>query len=170
MRGFEFLKPHEIHGEKRVDLESLNATIYQNRLLWMLLITQQPIPISRFANAMKGDKIGAVDNYQLLYENKGVNPVGVRIYADFGDVPGRQIKISLSNKKDDSDVVEFLGNTADAPSFNKRLSDTIVVMPQSKLWVNGINLSAFPLDVNDTFRVRVFDPGEFIASRDWELR
>lgn len=175
MAGYDFLQPiFDFPGKlakdaKRWVLELRNTLVMQNRILWLICTTQQPIPVSKFGATIAGDKIGTTDNYILLFENTSVNPVGTRVLAVFGSPPGVQVKLSLTSQKDDSGLVDFLGNTASGPSFNKRLSDTLVLPPKGQLWINTAD-TTMALGSSDIFRVRVFDPGEIITSPDWELR
>ncbi|OFV82579.1 MAG: hypothetical protein A2W26_02475 [Acidobacteria bacterium RBG_16_64_8] len=148
---------------------SLDAQVMTERLLWLMLASQNPVPAGRFERALTGDVIGNVAGYYELYQNKGLNPVAVAIYATFTGVAGKQVKLATKNDPSDVTVVDYLGNTAAPPSFNKRISATTVLRPGEILYA-GTADTAFALVVGDVFNVRIFDPREYVADSVWQAR
>ena len=80
---------------------------------------------------------------------------------------GDQVKLSVSESSDDAGLVDYLGNTASGPSFNKRMSDTILLAPRQTLYVNTANTN-FALTDSDVLRVRLFDVAELVGLQSWE--
>lgn len=135
------------------------------RLAWMLLLSQSPLPITRVMGSFKGDAIGAVDGYLSLVQNKQAWPIAVRIAAELNGArnPGVQVKLAFGQDGSDEQVADYLGSSGQAPSYNKRISDPIILRPAAALYINTADVN-FPLDAGDVFRIRIYDPGDFIPA------
>jgi hypothetical protein len=151
-----------------------------NRLAWVQLCGMSPLPAGRFVTALFGDALDNVAGaYTVLYRNVCANPVGVAIYAAIATL-GAQVKIGIGNDPGDSQVVDYLGNTPGAPSYNKRISSTVVLNPAESLYIALAgdlqlppipgNLYAFPTTSDDRFNIRVFDPAIYMPDVSWETR
>lgn len=150
------------------DFMMQSATL-NNRIAFLTIMSQNPLPAGRFEQALRGDAIGAVDRYVRLYENTSLNPIGVAVYAQFTGAAGKQVKLALYPDGGDVTVVDYLGNTLASPSFNKKISATTILKPGEKLWINTADTN-FALVAADTFNVRVFDPREYVGDRNWEAK
>lgn len=161
LKGLKALTPLD-------DFMAQSATL-NNRLAFLTIMSQSPLPAGRFEQAMIGSDIGAIDQYKTMYENTGLNPVGIAVYAAFTGVAGKQVKLALMPDGGDATVVDYLGNSAVSPSFGKRISATTILKPGEKLWINTAN-TAVALIATDVFNVRIFDPREYVGDRSWEAK
>jgi hypothetical protein len=171
-QGWSIFKALEFPGGPEIQPSATalyNALVMSNRLAWMNLLATQPLVTGKFATSMTGERIGAVDNYIELFTNKAAHPVAVRVLGSFSGIPGKQVKLALTPDSQDSSVVDYLGNTASAPSFNKRLTDSIVLMPNETIYINTVD-PMFNLVLTDIFRVRLLDPAAIVANPSWEVR
>lgn len=154
-------------------LSAREADLFQllmehNRLLYLNCLMQTAIA-GKFESPVLGSAIGAVDKFVPVYRNKYPNPVAVTVLGLFSGVPGKQVKLSLSQANTNAEVVDFLGNTASAPSFNKRISGTILLQPHQELFINTADTN-FALVAGDIFAVRVFDVRQLVADSSWETK
>ena len=163
----ELLKPQK--GKDPLSQTLLDAAVLNNRVFWLMLISQSPLPAGSFEQGLIGTQILANNEYVLLYRNPQTAPVGVAIYAAFTSAAGRQIKLALRPDNGDVTVVDYLGNTPNPPSFNKRISATTVLKPGESLYANCADIN-FPWAVGDVLKVRVFDPLTYLADSSWESK
>jgi hypothetical protein len=144
-----------------------------NRIAWLQLCAMSPLPAGRFLSPLRGDQFDLVTgNYVELARNIQANPVGVAVYAQFNGIGalGAQVKIALSNDAGDSTVVDYLGASPQPPSFNKRISQTIILNPAERLFIALVTIPVFLLDALDRFVVRMMDPGSYMSDPNWETR
>lgn len=138
----------------------------QNRLNYLQCLMIKGVA-GRFERPVFGNLIGATDRYISVIRNGQANPISVTISAQFGAVPGKAIKLSFSGSQAASEVVDYLGNSALAPSFGKLISDPILLIPGQELFINTAN-TLIALDAGDMFSVRVFDVAKFLVDGVWE--
>jgi hypothetical protein len=140
-----------------------------SRLQWLILLAQSPMPTTRFGARLLGSAIGTTNRYVSLYENSQPHPVAVKVLYTVGIVPGTQVALSTSQDTSNESAIDYLGNTSASPSFGKVISDNIILKAKQTLYINTAD-TAFTLDANDIFRVRVFDPSEFLKEDSWQRR
>lgn len=147
-----------------------------NRISWLQLCAMSPLPAGRFLTPLRGNALDLVNGtYVELARNIQANPVGVAVYAQFNGIGalGAQTKIALSNDAGDSTVVDYLGASPNPPSFNKRISQTIILNPAERLFIalaETFPAPPFPTDASDLFVVRMMDPGSYMSDSNWETR
>lgn len=137
----------------------------QIRLHWMLLLAQNPLPVTRIQGSFKGSALGSTDAYVELFKNRNSWPLAIRVAAEFNGAanPGTQVKLAFSTDGSDEQVADYLGSTANAPSYNKRITDPLILNPGATLYINTAD-TGFALDASDVFRLRIFDPGDFLTA------
>lgn len=167
MAILDLLKPQT--GKDALSQTLLDAAVLNNRVFWLMLVGQSPLPAGSFEEAANGGQILTDNQYIPLYRNPQSTPVGVAIYATFVGEAGKQVKLALRPDGGDVTVVDYLGNTAAPPSFNKRISSTVVLKPQESLYINTVDTN-FALAAGDVFKVRVFDPIAYLADTAWQSR
>lgn len=140
-----------------------------SRLQWLILLAQSPMPTARFGARLLGSAIGTTNRYVALYENSQPHPVAVKVLYTVGNLPGTQVALSTSQDTSNESAVDYLGNTSASPSFGKVVSDNIILRAKQTLYINTADTN-FALDANDIFRVRVFDPSEFLKEDSWQRR
>lgn len=145
--------------------------IGMNRLLFVLALGQGAAG-GRFETPVLGDAIqaavaGTVANFVRVFQNPNPYPVAVTLLGQFSGAPGKQVKISLSQAQSTSEVIDFLGNTAAAPSFAKRISVPIILAPKQEIFIASADV-VFPLVAADIFAVRVLDIRKLISDSAWE--
>jgi hypothetical protein len=153
--------------------------LMNNRLLWLQLVGMNPLPMGEFATTLLGSAIPLlplwappiVPLYTSLYKNNESNLVGLVIGGQFAGAPGKQVKLSLSGDSSDEQVVDYLGDTPSAPSFNKRFSATIVLAPKQELFIAyAADPAVFPCTAATKFTVKVFNPARYLNDVKWEAR
>lgn len=155
------------------NLVSIDAMVTNNRLLWLQLCAQNPLPTGYFDTPVRGMAIqaavtGIQAGYIPLFTNKSNNCVGVMVYATF-HVAGMQVKLSQNSNLADESVIDYLGSTALAPAFNKRISNTSIVVPNQTVYIASNDVGVVLTDA-DMFRVLVFDPVRYMNDNTWEAK
>lgn len=145
--------------------------INMNRLLFVLALGQGAAG-GKFEKPVQGDEIQAMVSgtdagFISVYKNPNPYPVAVTILGQFSGVPGKQVKISLSQAQASNEVIDYLGNTAAAPSFNKRISVPIILAPKQEIFIASAD-TGFALLAADIFAVRVLDIRRLVADAAWE--
>lgn len=138
----------------------------QNRLNYLQCLMVKGVA-GRFGKPVFGNAIGSSSQFIQVIRNGQANPISVTIAAQFAGGPGKQVKLSFSGSQAASEVVDYLGNTAAAPSFGKVISDPILLVPGQELFVACAD-PVFPLDAGDLLTVRVFDVAKFLTDGVWE--
>lgn len=121
----------------------------------------------RFMRPVTGDRIGSSAAFIEAYRSTSSNPVAVVVAAQFTGVPGKQVKLSLAASDNAAEVVDYLGNSALAPSFGKIISYPILVKPNQALWITTAN-TLIPLVIGDVFTIRMFDAREYLTDDVWQ--
>lgn len=166
LRKSQMMTREEALNPREKDL--FDALITTNRLLFLLCLTAKATA-GRFERAVTGDMIGVTDLFIPMYKNQSSYPLGVVIGGQFNSAAGRQIKLSLSQSGASSEVVDYLGNAASGPSFGKRISDPILLVPNQQLWINTADVN-FALAAIDIFTVRIFDLAQYLSESAWQQR
>lgn len=151
-------------GQKlSANMEELYRAIYLNVLL------QAPMPSGRFSGTILGTAMTSAD-FVPLYVNNANSLVALRVLFDVGAIPGVQVYLSYSTDASFEQVIDYLGNSALTPSYNKRISDTILVLPAQTIYIAPVNFAIFPPKADDKFRLRVWDPTSFMRADAFRLR
>lgn len=158
------LKSNAQLNDREQDL--FNELIAMNRLLFLLALGQNTVA-GKFEKPVTGDLIGTSANFISVYRNPNPYPVAVTVVGQFMGIAGKQVKLSLSQSQASGEVVDFLGNTPAAPSYNKRISTAILLAPKQELFIASAD-TGFTLLAADIFAVRVFDVRRFVADSSWE--
>jgi hypothetical protein len=164
-----------------VDALAYEQKVIGNRIGWLQLCAANPLPAGRFLPAMLGTAIpsgvGVNGRFVEIARNDVANPIGVAVYGQIV-TSGLQVKLSLGNDSGGSLIIDYLGATPASPSFNKRISCTVILNPAERLYI-GLQEDpppevpgtySFPPTADDKFVVRVLDPAAYIADGNWETR
>jgi hypothetical protein len=166
---------------RKTDQLSYEQGVINNRLSWLQLCALNPLPAGRFLPALLGTAIpsalGTVGSYSEIARNDLSNPIGIAVYGQFTTL-GLQVKLSLGDDSGGSLIIDYLGATAAFPSFNKRISCTVILNPAERLYI-GLQEDPPPAvpgtysfipTVDDRFVVRVLNPAAYIDDGNWETR
>lgn len=127
----------------------------QAQVFYLTLLCQNG-PVTEVTSPVVGTLIE--DEYVELYKNNTNNPVRVQAFADL-ITPGCGAILSLTRDKGDQGKVDVLALVANG----RTESVQVILMPTTSLWVRNFRFTAFPMTVDDTIRVRVFDPMKLLS-------
>jgi hypothetical protein len=167
-----------------VDQLAYEQGVIGNRLKWLTLCALNPLPAGRFLPALLGTTIpypgigpGVIAQYVEIARNDLSNPIGIAVYGQI-DTLGLQVKLSLGDDVGGSLIIDYLGATAAFPSFNKRISCSVILNPAERLYIAlqedpppaVAGTYSFTPTASDRFVVRVLDPAAYINDGNWETR
>lgn len=139
------------------------------RIQYLQLLLASPMPTGKVARRMVGTEITVATRYFELYRNQSPYPQAVVIAAQFAGGIGAQVYLSLTGDMSHEAVVDYLGETPLPPSFNKRISNAVILRPKDALFIAAVDGLKLP-GATDYFRVRVWAPIEFLNSDTFPVR